>query len=560
MYIQLVQGNVKRGVDIELGYRTLIVGPNGSGKSSIINAIELGLCGYATDVSGRAIVKKGSDLMALSNEDSGLKVTLELDTRQKVTYSLRKEGDTVKRPSHRLNGLHATLPFMDVKEHLTGSATKAKTYLLGWMSHTLLEKDIYDKIPADDLEEYQMAAKACKSQAEDPIDLLVKIIAYAKQRVRESRKEAKTLTEVVEGSGLHSATKPVTEQEIASAKDEEQRLFNLYTKACKDAVQNEITPEARDRVMAKWQALSVELPQLQNEINTIEMNALFSPISARDHRLFEIREKIREIAEMHHAMGATACSVCTSQVHTPIFVTTCQNMEHANEQMEQKVQLHRQYDILKEEFNRKKVEGKALIEQVGQIERLLKDPPKAVDTKALEAEYRAAMSKRQTLEQQLKEWSDLKRLHLRAQGAEKAAERNQSLVTQGERIIGELLQQAIDDFQDEVNKFIPDDFILDVDLENDSCIFGLRKDGKIVTALSGAEWVKMLLAIGCAMSQGADFRVFTPEERAYDETTLVAMMEALTDAPGQVILTTTTEPSFIPPEWMVVRLTDQLPF
>jgi len=263
---------------------------------------------------------------------------------------------------------------------------------------------------------------------------------------------------------------------------------------------------------------------------------------------------------MHHAMGATACSVCASSVNPPIFVSTAQNMEHANQQMEYKVNLHRKYDALKTEFSTKKQEGRAMMEQVAKIERLLKNPPKEVDVAALEAEYKAAMAKRQALEQQLKAWSDVKRLHLRVQSAEKAVERHLDLAEQGERIIGELLQQAIDDFQDEVNKFIPDDFILDIDLENDSCTFGLRKDTKVVTALSGAEWAKMLLAIGCAMSQGADFRVFTPEERAYDENTLSAMMEALTDAPGQVLLTTTTEPSFIPPEWTVVRLTDQLPF
>ena len=73
MYIKHVQGSIKSGVETELGYRTLIVGPNGSGKSSIINALELVLCGYATDIAGRAIVKKTTDLMTLSNDEAGLK-------------------------------------------------------------------------------------------------------------------------------------------------------------------------------------------------------------------------------------------------------------------------------------------------------------------------------------------------------------------------------------------------------------------------------------------------------------------------------------------------------
>ena len=63
MYIAKLKGNVKAGVDVEIGAKTLIVGPNGSGKSSIVNAIELALTARAGDVAGRVDVGREADVM-----------------------------------------------------------------------------------------------------------------------------------------------------------------------------------------------------------------------------------------------------------------------------------------------------------------------------------------------------------------------------------------------------------------------------------------------------------------------------------------------------------------
>ena len=65
LFVRRVQSNVKKGVDCELSRLTLLVGPNGSGKTSVQNAIELAACGFASDVEGRAKVKKGDMLAKL---------------------------------------------------------------------------------------------------------------------------------------------------------------------------------------------------------------------------------------------------------------------------------------------------------------------------------------------------------------------------------------------------------------------------------------------------------------------------------------------------------------
>ena len=67
-HITKITSNVKKGVDIELGPKTLIVGPNGSGKTSTINSIELALCQQVTDLIGREVVKRPADIIKLTND------------------------------------------------------------------------------------------------------------------------------------------------------------------------------------------------------------------------------------------------------------------------------------------------------------------------------------------------------------------------------------------------------------------------------------------------------------------------------------------------------------
>ena len=88
---------------------------------------------------------------------------------------------------------------------------------------------------------------------------------------------------------------------------------------------------------------------------------------------------------------------------------------------------------------------------------------------------------------------------------------------------------------------------------------GIQPDGFLHTALSGAEWARLTLAIACAASEGMDgLRVFTPEERAFDPATLRDVMAALSEAPGQVIITSPVKhKGRLPKGWTVIDLTEQ---
>jgi hypothetical protein len=89
------------------------------------------------------------------------------------------------------------------------------------------------------------------------------------------------------------------------------------------------------------------------------------------------------------------------------------------------------------------------------------------------------------------------------------------------------------------------------------CRMGFRRGKTLHTALSGAEWARLTLALGCATYKDSPetLAIFTPEERAFDPQTLREVMVALENAPGQVILQSPTKPSGRTPKgWTIVEM------
>ena len=57
LYPVRVRSNVKGGVDVQLGQRTVVYGPNGAGKTAVVQSIELATRGWVTDMEVREQVK-----------------------------------------------------------------------------------------------------------------------------------------------------------------------------------------------------------------------------------------------------------------------------------------------------------------------------------------------------------------------------------------------------------------------------------------------------------------------------------------------------------------------
>jgi hypothetical protein len=104
-----------------------------------------------------------------------------------------------------------------------------------------------------------------------------------------------------------------------------------------------------------------------------------------------------------------------------------------------------------------------------------------------------------------------------------------------------LLDRRKAEFEQSVNKFLPvgDQFSVDLD----SARIGLLRDGQVHSALSGAEWSRVLLALAVSQAEPNTICVLAPEDRAWDPVTLEKVMTALSSSHNvQILLMSTIKP------------------
>ena len=129
MKITRITSNIKKGVDVQLYDKTLIVGPNGSGKSSIINSIELALTQSVSDLRGKKIVKRGKELIALAPKNEDLKCIAQYDDGKSTTVTIERTDTGGGRPKVK-NKVKGKLPFFDVLAILTSKADALKKWVV----------------------------------------------------------------------------------------------------------------------------------------------------------------------------------------------------------------------------------------------------------------------------------------------------------------------------------------------------------------------------------------------------------------------------------------------
>ena len=208
VYARRVISNVKKGVDVELSRCTLLVGPNGSGKTSVQNALELALCGFASDVEGRDRVKLAHALARLGPGDQPLISKVVLSDGREASWTLKpnKKGG-YHDPEHLPpNGVRVIFPVADVREVLGGSPETIRTWLMGRVSADVREQDILTRLPDDLQDSYRIVAAKFRSMPGwTEIDVLLAVIEECKKDARKldtQNKGAKqTMDTMSEGLG-----------------------------------------------------------------------------------------------------------------------------------------------------------------------------------------------------------------------------------------------------------------------------------------------------------------------------------------------------------------------
>ena len=554
MHVKRIKSNIKGGVDAELGEKTLIVGANGHGKSAIVNAVELALGGSASDIVGRAEVKREADLLSLTDGDS-LEATATLSDGSTASWKTeRNRTGGAKKATHN-SPVEALFPVREVREALGGSADTARSWLLSKVVRDVSREDVSAWFTPEVLELYEtMAGQA----GPDEIGTLLRVVRQAGKDGRAKKRELEACQGVLDKLGRELGAEP-TAADLERAKAESDAALEDYEAAMKASGRRDAIAVAAE---TKAQAERLIEVYVRRRRDWEEAQAVSPPgpeLGESEARMADRLHTLAEANRIHEEIEGTNCLVCESpgpfghrglrarkeaagnalsqrdnwwSVRHEIEA----QMAHAQEQAEQAIEAH--------------------CEAHAAAEAIRSSGTSHGEAKAIwEGKHMAYVA----LQSAAGQWDNLRghkdTIRLLKADAASLAE----IVDAGKQAVTRLLKTAVQRFESAVQAHLPSADVFRLVLEDDGkevCRFGLDRDGALHTALSGAEWARLTLAMACAASgEAGDVRVFTPEERAFDPATLREVMAALSDAPGQVILTSPIRYKGRQPKgWVVLEL------
>jgi hypothetical protein len=519
IYLQRVKSSLKNGVDVQLGPRTVLVGANGAGKTAIIQACELATGGHVSDMEGRDRVKNSQALARLFPPDVRLYAQVVLSDGTPFVWEMKPgaEPGSFKQPE-LVAPLTVRWPLQELSATLGGEQGTVKAWLEAQVIGSLAVEDVLGALPValhpvvkslmrtSGQSDFLSLAKAAKDEAKS-------------LRSNATRKE-KTIEQMTQG---------IPTPLLASERERlEKELSGLGDVAM-------ISREDYDALLAGAGELAARYATCMNQIGALPED---DPEIARAIRGLYVANDL--ILEHRANFGPEAeCKVCGSALTVAaqaarIEAALSTSLKPFSDLLETRIRLEKEAKLLHTaiasatEKLRDAVVGSSK-ERVSELNRLL-----ALDTSARKA------------------WENDQAARIEVNTARKRAT---ALVEVGEALeaTGEaLLSRRKSEFEERVSTFLPTGDVLGVDL--DSARVGLLRGGNLHSALSGAEWSRVLLALAAAtVGGGSTPCVLVPADRSWDRDTLTSVMAALSGSSAQIILMSTVMPD--PVEgWSLVEL------
>lgn len=551
LWITRVEGNVKAGANVEIGEKTLIVGPNGSGKSSIVNIIELALTGRAGDIAGRVDVGREADVMSLAPGGAGeLNAMVTFDDAVVAAY--RTSGSTAKakkatgdRPKDRCHD--EVLPIRSLREAVLGSAVTARKYLLSKASGGVTRDNVRALLPEQVKSVWDKITTLTADDDMPTPDLLVYVLEEAGKRQRAANDEAKSARNAAKLVSGDFASPP-SEAEIAAARKAHAAARAAYVAADRagGAAARLAAAEAKlAETQAKWVAAEDRLKKA-----TAALEA--APEAPGSYAVLLDAVKVAKAS-----VEMKECLVCSGDVvSVPANITQMQEaiaaMKQAAAQRAAAVDEHRSAELVFDAADSTLTStGREVERLAGEVESL-----PHVSVADAEAELDAAQKRLSALEAARDNWSVVQRSESIAIDAERRALEWKLLKDSCEDAVARVLDRALGDFIARVQSSLPptDQFDLRLrDGDREVVQLGLVRDGVLHTALSGAEWARVMAAVADACVPAGKYACIIPEERAFDPKTLAEVMKALGSSRHQVVLASPVKPTRVPAGWTVVE-------
>ena len=522
IYIKSVKGTLKGGCDAELGPKTVICGRNGAGKSTIIQSLELATVGLVSDMEGREQVKQHTALARLFPDGGPLQVECSLSNGDLFSWSMEDKGKSkgFKEPVHLAPG-PVRWPMQDMKVLLRSDKDVVAAWLEKQVLGELTEAELLQPLDPDVLpqvralmkragkKDFMILAKAAKDEA--------KVLRAAATRAE------KTVDAMIEG-----VQPPLLEETRVELEERKKEL---------DATAGGITEAQHLAMRATVETLADRYVVALNTLG----EAPPPPSSAAEAEVAAVASACSLIDQHQRAFGEAApCWLCGEGTAEQVR-TRGSLLKQAQSLLNEQYRAHW-------EFQKRQEELQAAERELMRVSELYKNAVVVEDTTEERNSIGAQLAADAAVQ---RAWRNAK-----AERAEAARKRvSAAALSKASKVLADAGKTLLDSkkqaYLDSVMAFLP--FSEAIDVQLDAGRFGLVRDGQLHSALSGAEWSRVLLALASSTIDGSTPCVLAPEDRAWDRDTLGSVMAALSESPAQVIIMSTVTPEPIE-GWTILQL------
>ena len=523
---------------VDLHSKTLIVGPNGSRKTAVVQALELAVGAFSSDVNGKlSPVKAGATLFGMVPGQE-VHATAMTDEGHTYTYDRRIDGTTIKNAQHSGPGVQV-FPLHTIREALQAGPDKAKKMLLKLVVGEATEADVLAFVPADVHERYRTVAKG---QSGNELDTLLFVEKYASDKKRAFSKESREAEVRHDRLASQLSARP-TERHIEQLSEEIEQLRQELTG---------VPSAARVELLGEFSGA-----QVQNA----EANLEAWRAREKEERQGKMGDLDKQFVFATSAVDALEYAVEKEWDQCPL----CSYGGKGNGQMKGHLsrclefQLGRQETLDKEIMQvEASLESTAAVQQWrGHLDELKSQaaPSSGVNPATVDAlvDKVGALVRSQHL---CTQWDEVNRALAQSRTAAARSQEYKQLESACAAAIHALMARGMKDYLDRTNRYLPLDWAVDIVLEdNKRAAFrvGIVRNGVVHAGLSGGEWSAVTAALAMAAADPTKLTVIVPEDRAWDAARLRKVMVRFGRFPGQVIMTSTVRfKGRCPKNWEVI--------
>lgn len=585
---------------VELGPKVVLVGDNGDGKSAIVQSIEALTTSEVDDMGNSNNVRDPSLLIehAFNSDAPGASVHIEgaLSNDAEVEWDLtrRDDGSLPQKPAWKPCAEiepDEVLPMRLVREVLYGEPKKGQAAILRWSGATIAETDILGGLPGTLHARLQDIGQ---SRAPDgsPLDRLLATVAYGKEQIERQRAEILANKRVVDGLAAALGSTPPLAADIEQAEQTIHELAAAIGAERQRLTQTAQAPAPQDLAQLYaylqhcWQAGGAaqgRLTQLQEEWNQLQA-ALAAQPPAVD--LAGLHHNALALLQYAQTKGSVQCFACgfpglenpehvarlhafhTERSHAAPDPRTLrvealrQELHAAQAAVDEAARVYQQAHVAYQQAQAAQTAG-----PVPTSEPLLDGPIQAAEAElaTLEAENRRRIAL-------VAQWAQVAEARNRIVELEMALRTDEAFFGACADIVKRLSAQAAQNFQKQVQLYLPDDWLFSVDTSGNRRVrVGLKSPtGSTVlgATLSGGQRTAVDAAVAMAVAFPTErlntgkkgrkpgqprLRIVVLPDRSRSDKRLTTLMRQWTSWPGQIILTTTERPAGRPPAgWQYV--------